>query len=98
MMQITIIIYDKTNEEIYNNKIMTNEKYLSDALKTVKNIELKTEKSDYGEYITSILGIEQGENYYWSYYIDNEYANTGISNCEIKDGTEYSFKIEKFEN
>ena len=84
-MQITIIIYDKTNEEIYNNKIMTNEKYLSDALKTVKNIELKTEKSDYGEYITSILGIEQGENYYWSYYIDNEYSNTGISNCEIKD-------------
>lgn len=55
------------------------------------------EDSEYGKYITSILGIEQGDNYYWSYYINNEYANVGVSNCEIEQDKIYTFKIEKFE-
>ena len=43
------------------------------------------------------MNIEQGDNYYWSYYIDDQYATVGVSNCQIENGKTYNFKIEKFE-
>ena len=52
------------------------------------------EDSQYGKYITSILGIEEGDSYYWSYYINDEYASIGVSSCEIEENSVYSFKIE----
>ena len=55
------------------------------------------EDGKYGKFITSILGIEQGDNYYWSYYINDEYANVGVSSCEVEQNKMYTFKIEKFE-
>ena len=42
------------------------------------------------------MDISQGENFYWSYYVDNNYATVGISNCKIEDGKIYDFKIESF--
>ena len=61
------------------------------------NLNIQMQDSEYGKYITSILDINEGDGYYWSYYINNEYASIGISNCEIVDDATYSFKIEKFE-
>lgn len=96
-VQIQIAVFDKMNSEIYSEDIITNAEYLSDALREAEGLEMVTEDGDYGEYITSIMGIEQGDNYYWSYYVNEEYATTGISGCKIEDGATYSFKIEKFE-
>ena len=93
---ITISIFDKDNNNIYNENIETDDIYLIDVLQEKEELKVVLEDSDYGKYITSIMGIEQGDNYYWSYYINEEYATTGVSNCEIQSGNTYDFKIESF--
>ena len=86
------------NEKItYDEKVKTEEKFLSDALAKIDGLEVVTEESDYGPYIVSIKGLEQGDNWYWNYYVNGEYAQVGISQQEVKDGDVYTFKLEKFE-
>lgn len=94
---IIISVFDKNYNNIYKEEIKTSKKYLIDVLEENQKINVVSEDSQYGEYITSIMGIEQGNDYYWSYYIDDEYATTGVSKCEIEENRHYSFKIEKFE-
>lgn len=96
-LDITISVFDKENINIYNKDIETEKIYLIDVLKDLKDLNMITEETEYGEYITSIMNIEQGDNYYWSYYIDDQYATVGVSNCKIENGKTYNFKIEKFE-
>lgn len=91
---ITISVYNKENENIYKENIDTDKQYLFDAISEKKDLKVVSEDSQYGKYITSIMGIEQGDNYYWSYYIDGQYAEVGVSKCEIEDGKTYDFKIE----
>lgn len=95
--EITLNIFNKSGDAIYNKKIITDEKYLFDVLlENSGEINMEYEDGQYGAYIISLMGIEQGDNYYWSYYINNEYAPTGISNCEILNDSIYDFKIEQF--
>ena len=98
MISININVYDKEAKEIYNQEISTNEKYLSEAIKDIEDLNVITVDSEYGEYITSILDISEGDNYYWNYYINDEYAQVGISSCEVEDGKTYTFKIERYTN
>lgn len=93
---ISIMVFNKESESIYNENIKTECKYLIDVLEEIDELDVIAQDDQYGAYITSIKGIEQGDNYYWSYYIDNEYATTGVSNCVIENEKCYSFKIEKF--
>lgn len=95
--QITINVFDKENAEIYNKNIETEEIYLSEVLDDLEDLDVIMEDSDYGKYITSILGIAEGDNYYWSYYINDKYASVGVSNCEIEENVVYSFRIEYYE-
>ena len=95
--QIIINVFDKENTEIYNKTIETEENYLADVLETIEDLDIVMEDSQYGKYITSILGIEEGDSYYWSYCINDEYASIGVSSCEIEENAIYSFKIEKYE-
>ena len=94
---LRVIVYDKDNESIYDKKDTTTEKYLIDALKNFKDLNLETETGDYGEYVVGINGLSQGDNYYWNYYVNDNYASVGISNYEIKDNDVITFKLEKFE-
>ena len=96
-IEITISVFDKENFNIYNKNVETEKTYLIDVLNDLEDLNTRTEKTEYGEYITSIMNIEQGDNYYWSYYIDDQYATVGVSNCQIENGKTYNFKIEKFE-
>ena len=93
---IIISIYDKENKNIFKENLETNKTYLIDVLEENSSLKVVTEDSQYGKYITSIMGINQDENYYWSYYIDEQYATTGVSECKIEKNKHYSFKIEKF--
>ena len=95
--EITISIFNKETEKIYSARVKTEKTYLIDVLKEIEEINVVTEKSEYGDFIISIMNIEQGDNFYWSYYIDNEYATVGVSNCKVEDGKTYNFRIEKFE-
>ena len=92
--QITISVSNKENINIYQKNIETEKIYLIDVLKDIQELKVVTENSEYGEYIISIMEIEQGDNFYWTYYIDGEYATTGVSNCKIQTEKVYNFKIE----
>lgn len=94
---VTVEVYDKEGNNIYDKTLKTDKKYLIEVLNDEKELEVKTEESEYGAFITSIKGIEQGDNYYWSYYIGEEYAQVGVSSCEVEENKTYNFKIEKFE-
>ena len=51
------------------------------------------EDSAYGLYITSVNGITADwdtENAYWAFYINGEYAQTGVDATEIVEGAIYS--------
>lgn len=98
LQDIVINIYDKDSKIIRTEKLSTKETYLSDVLDKIDYIDIVTENGPYGEYITSIMGISQGEGYFWSYYINDAYASVGISNCKVENGKKYDFKIELFEN
>ncbi len=94
-ISVTIEVFNKEGENIYNKSIDTDKKYLLEVINDTKELNIVTEDSQYGAYVTSVMGIEQGDNYYWSYYIDGEYATVGVSSCEIQEGKKYDFKIEK---
>lgn len=56
------------------------------------------EDSDYGLYVKTVDGTTLDFNtdgMYWAFYIDGEYASTGVDTTTITDGAVYSFKAEK---
>ena len=94
---VNISVYDQNDETLFNENVETDKEYLIDVLNDTNELQLETEDSQYGAYITSIMGIEQNDDYYWSYYIDDSYATVGVSSCEVENGQNYSFKFEKIE-
>lgn len=95
--KITVNVYNKESELIYNEVIESTDSTLFDIMEKIEKLKIKYEDSDYGKFITSIKGIEQGDKYYWNYYINMEYATAGVSSCLVEDNAIYDFRIEKFE-
>ena len=97
---INIVITDYEKNELYNEELKTNKTKLIDVLKEL-DIGLEFEDGQYGAYITEIKGLEQKEDdkgmYYWSYYVDDNYATTGVSACKVEDGKKYTFNYEYYE-
>lgn len=55
------------------------------------------EEGEYGLYVTTVNGITldwDKDGKYWAFYIDGEYAATGVDATELTDGAVYSFKAE----
>ena len=97
---INIVINDYEKNVLFDEEIKTEKTKLIDVLEEL-DIDLEYEDGQYGAYITSIKGLEQKEDdngvYYWSYYVDDTYATTGVSACNIEDGKKYTFNYEYFE-
>ena len=52
------------------------------------------ERTQYGLYVKTIGGVRADYNLdgaYWAFYIDGEYAMTGVDATDIKDGSTYAF-------
>ena len=59
---------------------------------------LSGEEGPYGLYVKSVNGITydyDADGKYWAFYINGEYAVTGVDVTEIEEGKTYSFKAEK---
>ena len=73
-------------------EIHTDKTTVGDALLELDLID--GDQGDYGLYVTSVNGITADwaiENAYWAFYINGEYAMTGVDSTEITDGATYSF-------
>ena len=55
------------------------------------------EESEYGLYVKSVLGQEldyEADGMYWSFYVNGEYALTGVDQTPIAEGESYEFRAE----
>ena len=76
--------------------INTDKKTVGDALLELELIE--GEDGDYGLYVKKVNGIVADyeiDQTYWAFYVNGEYAMSGVDTTEIENGAEYSFKVEK---
>lgn len=56
------------------------------------------EDSEFGLYVTSVNGMTadwDNDQTYWAFYIDGEYATTGVDATEVTEGATYSFVLTK---
>jgi hypothetical protein len=56
------------------------------------------EDSQYGLYVKTVNGITldyDKDGAYWSFYVGDAYAMSGVDTTEIEDGLTYSFRAEK---
>ena len=55
------------------------------------------EDSEYGLYVKTVNGVTadyEKDQTYWSFYIDGEYAQTGVDMTAVNDGSTYKLAIE----
>ena len=56
------------------------------------------DESEYGLYVKTVNGVTldyDKDGMYWAFYINGEYAQTGVDSTDITAGAEYAFKAEK---
>lgn len=99
MKTIEVSVYNNIEQELFSQEIKTDKENLLEVLKDI-DVKLVYKDDVYGAYITSMMDIDEKSEsegiYYWAYYEDNELALQGVSNCDIKDGSEYKFVYEYY--
>ena len=76
-------------------EIHTDEKTVGAALLSLGLIA--GEGSDYGLYVKTVNGVTvdyDTDGKYWAFYVDGEYAATGVDSTDITAGATYTFKAE----
>ena len=76
--------------------VKTDKKMVGEALLDEKIVE--GDMGDYGLYVKKVNGIVADydvDQTYWAFYIDGEYAMTGVDVTEIVEGSTYMMKVEK---
>ncbi len=56
------------------------------------------EEGAYGLYVKTVNGISADydkDGVYWAFYVDGEYADSGIDSTPVQEGASYSLRIEK---
>ncbi len=84
---------EKTTVRVFPDKDV---KTVGEAL--LKGELIAGDDSEYGLYVKTVNGVTADfdkDGKYWAFYINGEYAQTGVDQTEIEKGTEYTFKIEK---
>lgn len=81
----------ETAFEIHTEKSTVGEALLEEGL-------IEGEDGDYGLYVKAVNGVTldyEKDGMYWSFYINGEYAMTGVDVTPITEGETYMFKAEK---
>lgn len=93
--EFTVTVVDKDGNET-NFEIHTDKETVGEALTEIGLIS--GEESEYGLYVTTVNGITADydtDGTYWAFYINGEYAMTGVDSTAVTEGDNYSFKVEK---
>lgn len=68
------------------------------ALELLKeNYDVKTTKYSFGEMVTSIAGIEAGDENFWAFYVNGKMSPVGAGELVTRDGQLVEWKLEKVE-
>lgn len=80
----------ETQFEIHTDKSTVGEALLELEL-------IAGDDSEYGLYVKTVGGVTldyDKDGKYWAFYIDGEYATSGVDSTQITDGANYAFKAE----
>ena len=93
--EFAFVVVDKdgneTNFEIHTDKVTVGEALLELEL-------IAGETSEYGLYVKTVNGITADydvDQTYWAFYVDGEYAMSGVDVTTIEEGKTYALKVEK---
>lgn len=89
-LEVTDAEGQQTSFEIHTDKETVGDALLETGL-------VAGEDGDYGLYITTVNGVTldwDKDGKYWAFYIDGEYATTGVDATEVTPGAVYSLKAE----
>lgn len=91
----TFTVTDKDgNSEAF--VIHTDKATVGDAL--LEHGLIAGEEGAYGLYVKTVNGITADydvDKTYWAFYVNGEYAMTGVDVTTVTEGTTYAFKVEK---
>ena len=93
--EFTFIVTDKDG----NSKkftVKTDSETVGEALQAVEIIH--GDMGDYGLYVKEVNGIVADydvDGTYWAFYIDGEYAMSGVDTTDVVAGANYELKVEK---
>lgn len=76
-------------------EIHTDKTIVGEALLDLELIE--GEDSEYGLYVKTVNNLTydyEADGYYWGFYINGDYALTGVDSTEITPDTNYTFQAE----
>lgn len=93
--EFTLTVTDKEGTES-SFTIYTDKENVGDALTEIGMIA--GEEGDYGLYVKTVNGVTADydvDQTYWAFYINGEYASTGVDATPVTAGDTYSFKVEK---
>lgn len=93
--QFTLSVVEQDGTET-RFEIHTDKQTVGEALLDCDLVE--GDQGEYGLYIKKVNGIEADydkDGTYWAFYINGEYATTGVDATDITDGATYSLKVEK---
>ena len=81
---------------VYNFHVHTDKTIVGEALEELGLLE--GTEGEFGLYVNRVNGIyaqyeETGT--YWAFYVNGEYAMSGVDTTTIEEGATYSFKVEK---
>lgn len=91
-------IFEVVDEEgnVTTFPIKTDASIVGDALLSYGLIS--GDEGEYGLYVKTVNGITadyETDGKYWAFYVNGEYAMSGVDATVIEPGVTYSFKIEK---
>ena len=92
--KFTFTVVDKEGNET-QFEIHTDKETVGEALLELELIA--GEESEYGLYVKTVNGITADydkDGVYWAFYVNDEYAQTGVDATSITEGDSYSFKVE----
>ena len=93
--KFTVTVVDKEGTEA-SFEIHTDKEMVGEALQECGLLE--GEEGPYGLYVKTVNGITADydvDQTYWAFYINGEYALTGVDVTEITEGDTYALKVEK---
>lgn len=93
--QFAFTIIDKDGNETAF-EIHTDKEIVGDALVELGLIE--GEAGAFGLFVKSVNGIIADydvDQTYWAFYVNGEYASSGVDTTPIEEGMTYTFKVEK---
>ncbi len=93
--QFAFTVVDKDDNETAF-EIHTDKEIVGEALLELDLIE--GEAGAYGLYVKTVNGITADydvDQTYWAFYVNGEYATSGVDTTPIEEGMTYTFKVEK---